>query len=44
MTEAEVLAVARSQPVRNVSITRLERAPDGAAWRLAEFNDVSHLE
>ena len=43
-TEAEVLELARSQPVRNVSITRLERAPDGTAWRLADFNDVSHLE
>ncbi len=44
MTEAEVLELARSQPVRNVSITRLERAPDGTAWRLVDFNDVPHLE
>ena len=44
LTEAEVLEVAHSQPVRNVSITRLERAPDGKAWQLVGFNDVSHLE
>lgn len=46
LSEDEVLE-AESEPVRNVSITRLVRDrgdPDGAAWRLTAFNDVSHLE
>jgi broad specificity phosphatase PhoE len=43
MSEAEVLDT-ESEPVLNVSITRLTRADDGRTWQLTGFNDVSHLE
>jgi broad specificity phosphatase PhoE len=43
MTEAQILET-ESEPVRNVSITRLSRASDAAPWELTGFNDVSHLE
>lgn len=43
LLEAEVLDVGAATPVLNVSITQLVREPD-RTWRLARFNDVSHLE
>ena len=43
MTEAQILET-ESEPVRNVSITRLRRASDATPWELIGFNDVSHLE
>jgi broad specificity phosphatase PhoE len=43
MTEAQILET-ESEPVRNVSITRLSRAADVAPWELTGFNDVSHLD
>jgi broad specificity phosphatase PhoE len=46
LTVDEVLE-AESEPVRNVSITRLVRDrddPHGGTWRLTAFNDVSHLD
>jgi broad specificity phosphatase PhoE len=42
LTEAEVLDIGAATPVKNVSITRLQRGSDG--WVLKTFNDVSHLE
>lgn len=42
LTEAEVLEIGNATPVKNVSITRLQRGPDG--WELRTFNDVAHLE
>jgi 2,3-bisphosphoglycerate-dependent phosphoglycerate mutase len=42
MSEAEVLDT-ESEPVLNVSITRLAQDPDGRSWVLTGFNDVSHL-
>jgi broad specificity phosphatase PhoE len=43
MSEAQVLDT-ESEPVLNVSISRLTRAVDGRTWTLTGFNDVSHLE
>jgi len=43
LDEAGILAVGASTPVLNVSITQLVREPD-LTWRLARFNDVSHVE
>ena len=43
LTEAEVLEIGSRTPVKNVSVTRLGRDPDGR-WQLRTFNDVSHLE
>jgi hypothetical protein len=43
LDEAGILAVGASTPVLNVSITQLVREPD-LSWRLARFNDVSHVE
>ena len=42
LTEAEVLEIGTATPVKNVSITRLERSAEG--WQLRTFNDVSHVE
>lgn len=42
LSEQQVLDIANADSVRNVSITRLERAGDDA-WQLRCFNDVSHL-
>ena len=44
LTEREVLQIGADTPVRNVSVTRLVRAPEESTWTLAAFNDVSHLE
>ena len=43
LSEREVLDIGAQTPVRNVSITHLERGPDGR-WELRRFNDVDHLE
>ncbi len=43
LSEAQVLEITSTTVLRNVSVTRLVR-PDGAAWTLDTFNDVSHLE
>ncbi|WP_375423490.1 histidine phosphatase family protein [uncultured Friedmanniella sp.] len=42
LTESQVLEIGNTTPVKNVSITRLQRGPDG--WQLLTFNDVAHLE
>jgi broad specificity phosphatase PhoE len=44
MREQEMLDISATTPVRNVSVTRLVREPDGLRWSLAAFNDVSHLD
>lgn len=44
LTEREVLDISAANPVKNVSVTRLVRVPGGQEWRLASFNDVTHLE
>jgi broad specificity phosphatase PhoE len=44
LTEAEVLRIARENPVRNLSVTHLVRESDAAPWRTLVYNDVSHLE
>lgn len=44
LSEQEVLRIGAENPVRNVSVTRLVRAPDGLAWQLDYYNDVTHLE
>jgi broad specificity phosphatase PhoE len=44
LSETEVLDLQATEPVRNVSITRLERGPQDRAWTLLSYNDVSHLE
>ena len=41
LDEAEILAIAASQGVRNASVTRL--VGDGDRWRLAAFNVDAHL-
>lgn len=44
LTEGDVLEIARTTPVRNVSVTRLRRPPGEGRWTVVLFNDVSHLE
>lgn len=41
LSEADVLDLARSSPVRNAAVTRLEREVDG--WRATAVNDDRHL-
>jgi len=43
MSETQVLDVQLADPVKNVSITRLERRDGERAWTLLAYNDVSHL-
>ncbi len=43
LSEEQVLQISATTPVRNVSITQLVHEPSGG-WRLARFNDVTHLE
>lgn len=43
MTESVLMDIGRRTPVKNVSLTRLQRGP-GADWGLVSFNDVAHLE
>ena len=43
LTERQVLDIGTDTPVKNVSITHLDREADGR-WRVRLFNDVSHLE
>jgi broad specificity phosphatase PhoE len=44
LTEADVLRIARENPVRNLSVTHLVRESEAAPWRALVYNDVSHLE
>lgn len=44
MSEADVLDVATSNPVRNLSVTRLIRPSGKGWWTLKSYNDVVHLE
>ena len=43
LSEAQVLEIGATDPVRNVSITQFDRGNDGR-WQLIRYNDVSHLE
>jgi broad specificity phosphatase PhoE len=44
LNEAEILEIARTDPVRNLSLTRLV-CPSGEGWWKTDiYNDVSHLE
>jgi broad specificity phosphatase PhoE len=43
LSESEILDIGAQTPVKNVSITHLERGTDGR-WQLRRFNDVDHLE
>jgi broad specificity phosphatase PhoE len=43
LTEAEIMAIGRSTPVQNASVTRLVRAPGERRWHLETFNAVEHL-
>lgn len=43
LSETDVLALARSTPLLNASISVLDRQEDGS-WAVAEYNSVTHLE
>jgi broad specificity phosphatase PhoE len=43
LTEAEALQLARTEPLLNASVTSLVRDDIHAPWRVAGYNDVSHL-
>lgn len=43
MEEQQVLDLARHEPLRNASISRLVRTED-AGWSVAAYDDVAHLE
>jgi hypothetical protein len=43
LSEAQVLEIGATDPVRNVSITQFDRGKD-KRWQLTRYNDVSHLE
>jgi len=43
MSELDVLETARSDPLHNVSMTRLVRPSGEGWWKLQAYNDVSHL-
>ncbi len=43
LSESQILDIGAQTPVKNVSITQLERGADGR-WQLRRFNDVDHLE
>jgi broad specificity phosphatase PhoE len=42
LNERQVLEIGVNDPVKNVSLTQLERSSDG--WRLMRYNDVTHVE
>jgi broad specificity phosphatase PhoE len=42
LDEEQVLALARDTPLRNASISRLVREPDGT-WTVASYDEVGHL-
>jgi broad specificity phosphatase PhoE len=44
LTEADILEIARTDPVRNVSLTRLVRPSGDGPWTCRGYNDVSHLQ
>ena len=43
LDERQILDIGSTTPVKNVSITHLDRSADGG-WQVRLFNDVSHLE
>lgn len=43
LTEAQVLQIATTDPVRNVSVTAF-RLSELGQWQLTRYNDVAHLE
>ncbi len=42
LTEAQVLDLARSTPLRNASLSRLVREDDGS-WSMGAYDEVAHL-
>jgi broad specificity phosphatase PhoE len=44
LTETEVLDLARHNPVRNATVTRLVRQDGPSAWHVAAFNEDAHLD
>jgi broad specificity phosphatase PhoE len=42
LSERQVLEIGANDPVKNVSLTQLERSDGG--WRLLRYNDVTHVE
>ena len=42
LSEAEVLTLGRTDPVRNAALTTLRR--EGEGWTLVSYNDVRHLQ
>ncbi len=44
LSEQDILLAAKTNPVRNLSITRLMRPTGQGWWTLQTYNDVSHLE
>jgi broad specificity phosphatase PhoE len=42
LNERQVLEIGANDPVKNVSLTQLERSDGG--WRLLRYNDVTHVE
>ena len=42
LNERQVLEIGANDPVKNVSLTQLERSDGG--WRLLRYNDVAHVE
>jgi broad specificity phosphatase PhoE len=44
LSEPDILEIARTDPVRNLSLTRLVRPSGEGGWKVDVFNDVSHLE
>jgi len=44
MSEGDVLATAKAEPLRNVSVTRLVRPSGQGWWKLQMHNDIAHLE
>lgn len=44
LTEERVLELGRVQPIRNATVTRLERSPGDEVWRAAAVDMADHLE
>jgi broad specificity phosphatase PhoE len=44
LTEARVLELARLQPIRNATVTHLERSPGAAVWRAVAVDVADHLQ
>jgi broad specificity phosphatase PhoE len=43
LSEAETLALGRSTPLRNASVSRLVRPGGSGPWRVDQYNSVEHL-